>query len=71
MKITIRQQGIIDAIVEYVEENNYPPTSREIGEIVNLKSSSTVHGHLSRLRRKGYLDWEEGKPRTLKVLKVV
>ncbi len=71
MKISTRQKEIVNAIVAYVEERNYPPTTREIGELVNLKSSGTVHGHLNKLRRKGYLDWEEGKPRTLKVLKVV
>ncbi|WP_245796528.1 hypothetical protein [Domibacillus antri] len=37
-------------------------------ERLNLASSSTVKGHLDLLKKKGYLTWEEGKPRTLRML---
>ncbi|MCI2255570.1 hypothetical protein L2D08_14450 [Domibacillus sp. PGB-M46] len=47
----------------------YPPSIREIGDAVELKPSSTVKGHLDRLKASGYVTWEQGKPRTLNVVK--
>ncbi|MEM1506298.1 hypothetical protein RG959_23240 [Domibacillus sp. 8LH] len=52
-----------------VHTNHYLSSVREIGEGVNLKSTSTVQGHLYSLRIKGYLTWQEGKPRTLQVVR--
>lgn len=48
-----KQYQILHYIWEKVNEKGYPPTVREIGEAVNLSSTSTVHGHISRLERKG------------------
>lgn len=47
-----RQLEILRYIYEEVEKRGYPPTVREIGEAVSLSSTSTVHGHLSRLEKK-------------------
>ena len=47
---------ILEFITEYTRENGYSPTIREICEGVGLKSPSTVHGHIERLRRAGKLD---------------
>lgn len=63
-----RQQAIIDFIRSEVKEKGYPPSVREIGEAVNLKSSSTVHGHLSRLEKKGYIRRDPSKPRAIELL---
>lgn len=51
-KQSSRQVDVLRYIYEQVEERGYPPTVREIGEAVNLSSTSTVHGHLSRLEKK-------------------
>ncbi len=51
-KLTKRQQDILDFIKLKVQEKGYPPSVREIGQAVGLASSSTVHGHLSRLEEK-------------------
>ncbi len=61
------QQRILDYIEKYIEVNGYPPSVREIGEAVDLKSTSTVHGHLTRLEKKGLLHREAMKPRTIDV----
>jgi len=61
------QQRILEFIEKYIEENNYAPSVREIGEAVDLKSTSTVHGHLNRLEKKGLLHREAMKPRTIDV----
>ncbi len=61
------QQRILDYIEKYVEVNGYAPSVREIGQAVDLRSTSTVHGHLSRLEKKGLLRREAMKPRTIDV----
>lgn len=52
-RISSRQQAILEFIKNEVREKGYPPSVREIGEAVGLASSSTVHGHLERLEKKG------------------
>ncbi|WP_054949799.1 transcriptional repressor LexA [Numidum massiliense] len=66
--LTPRQQAILDFIREQVREKGYPPSVREIGEAVGLASSSTVHGHLSRLEKKGVLRRDPTKPRAIELL---
>ncbi|MBR6187199.1 MAG: transcriptional repressor LexA [Clostridia bacterium] len=61
------QQRILDYIEKYIDVNGYPPSVREIGQAVDLKSTSTVHGHLNRLEKKGLLHREAMKPRTIDV----
>lgn len=54
-ELTKRQSEIYNYIKQVVQMKGYPPSVREIGEAVGLASSSTVHGHLSRLEEKGYI----------------
>ena len=61
------QQRILHYIENYIEVNGYPPSVREIGQAVDLRSTSTVHGHLNRLEKKGLLHREAMKPRTIDV----
>ena len=61
------QQRILDYIENFIEVNGYPPSVREIGQAVDLKSTSTVHGHLNRLEKKGLLHREAMKPRTIDI----
>lgn len=69
-KISNRQQAILDYIKAQVSLKGYPPSVREIGEAVGLASSSTVHGHLSRLEKKGYIRRDPTKPRAIEILSV-
>lgn len=62
-----RSQNILDFINEYSKENGYPPTIREICDGVGLKSPSTVHGHIERLKKAGKLDKADSKTRAIKV----
>lgn len=50
-----RQKRILDYIGRHTQEKGYPPTVREIGEGVGLRSSSTVHSHLKALQNLGYI----------------
>lgn len=58
-----KQIQVLRFIHEAQSENGYPPTVREIGEAVGLSSSSTIHGHIERLVKKGYLLKDASKPR--------
>lgn len=66
--ISSRQKTILDFIKSEVKEKGYPPSVREIGEAVGLASSSTVHGHLERLEKKGYIRRDPTKPRAIEIL---
>ena len=66
--ISGRQEQILDYIKAETETQGYPPSVREIGRAVGLKSTSTVHGHLSQLERKGYIRRDSSKPRAIEVL---
>ncbi|PSL51302.1 repressor LexA [Salsuginibacillus halophilus] len=69
-KLSNRQQDILEYIKTEVREKGYPPSVREIGEAVGLASSSTVHGHLSRLEKKGLIRRDPTKPRAMEVLDI-
>lgn len=67
-KISHRQQAILEFIKNEVKDKGYPPSVREIGEAVGLASSSTVHGHLERLEKKGMIRRDPTKPRAIEIL---
>ncbi|HQR81263.1 MAG TPA: transcriptional repressor LexA [Actinomycetota bacterium] len=66
--LTARQRRILSEIRQAVETRGYPPSVREIGEIVGLTSPSSVNYHLKALERKGYLRRDPHRPRALEVL---
>jgi repressor LexA len=67
-KLTSRQGAILKYIKKVIDERGYPPSVREIGEAVGLRSSSTVHSHLVNLEKKGYIRRDPTKPRAIEVL---
>ena len=67
-ELTKRQEEIFEFIKHVVQSKGYPPSVREIGEAVGLASSSTVHGHLSRLEEKGYIRRDPTKPRAIEIV---
>ncbi len=64
-----KQTEILQYIYDTVEDRGFPPTVREICSAVNLSSTSTVHGHIARLERKGFLLKDATKPRAIEVTK--
>lgn len=65
VKMTKMQQKIYDTIAEALQRQGYPPSVREIGEAVGLKSPSTVHFHLKHMEEMGVLTKGAGKGRAL------
>lgn len=63
--LTERQILILDFIKHKIKTCGYPPSVREIGHAVGLKSSSTVHAHLVQLESMGYLKRDPATPRAV------
>ncbi len=68
-KLTDRQRAVLDFIENSIHARGYPPTLREIGNHLGIKSTNGVNDHLRALERKGYLTREDMKSRTLRLVK--
>jgi len=66
--LTKRQEQTLEFIRKSIEERGYPPTLREIGEYMGIRSTNGVNDHLRALERKGYLRREDMKSRALKLV---
>lgn len=64
--LTKRQRQCLNYITRSIEERGYPPTMREIGEHMGIRSTNGVNDHLKALERKGYIVREDLKSRTLR-----
>ncbi|WP_291382886.1 transcriptional repressor LexA [Demequina sp.] len=67
-EVTDRQRRILEAIRDSVATRGYPPSMREIGDVVGLTSSSSVKHQLTALQTKGYLRQDPHRPRALEVV---
>ena len=67
-KLSEKQQKVLRFLIEYVKENGYAPSVRDICLGLNLTSTSTVHGYLCRLEEKGYIRRDPCRPRTIEIL---
>lgn len=64
-----KQSEIYEYMKKYILDKGYPPSVREICAAVGLRSTSTVHGHLERLEKKGLIKRDPTKPRAIEFLK--
>jgi repressor LexA len=64
--LTARQQMVLDFIRQSIADRGYPPTLREIGARMGIRSTNGVNDHLRALERKGYLTREDMKSRALR-----
>lgn len=67
-KLTERQSLVLDFIIKSIDSRGYPPTIREIGEHMSIRSTNGVNDHLKALERKGYLVRDQSKSRALRPL---
>ncbi len=66
--ISSKQQEILDYIKKEIMDRGYPPSVREICDAVHLKSTSSVHSHLSTLEKNGFIRRDPTKPRAIEIL---
>lgn len=65
--LSSKQHAILKSIYQAIDQQGYPPTVREIAQEVGLASTSTVHGHLSRLEKNGYIIRDASKTRAIEL----
>lgn len=65
---TKRQLEVVQAIEALTEDKGYPPTTRELGDALGIRSTNAMTDHLKALRKKGLVTW---KPRCSRTLRVV
>ena len=65
--LSAKQEEIYNVIKDSILSKGYPPSVREIGELVGLKSTSSVHAHLNTLEKKGFIRKDPTKPRTIEI----
>ena len=69
LELNKREKAILKYIEKELNENGYPPSVREIGKAVGLKSTATVHSYLERLEEAGQISRKNKKGRTLQLLR--
>ncbi len=66
--LTDAQNELYEWIKYYVKEFQHSPTIRQMMQAMNLKSPAPIQSRLKHLQEKGYISWQEGKARTLKLV---
>jgi repressor LexA len=66
--LTDAQQQLYDWLVDYIHTSQHAPSIRQMMRAMNLRSPAPVQSRLEHLRAKGYIDWTEGKARTIRIL---
>jgi repressor LexA len=69
--LTEKQMKVLNLIIDYIKENNYSPTVRELADLNGNKSSATMQEYLKKLEKQGYISNKSSSPRTIKVLKTI
>jgi repressor LexA len=67
-QLTRVQQELYDWLVDYIRQNQHSPSIRQMMKAMGLKSPAPIQSRLEHLRTKGYIDWDEGKARTIRIL---
>jgi repressor LexA len=66
--LTTAQKELFDWLVEYIRQNQHSPSIRQMMRAMGLKSPAPVQSRLDHLKKKGYIAWEEGQARTIRLL---
>ncbi len=65
--LTEAQQQLYNWLVDYVRTNQHSPSIRQMMQAMQLKSPAPVQSRLEHLRAKGYIEWTEGRARTIRI----
>ena len=64
-KLPPKQRQVLETIQLFMAENGYPPSIHQLCERCGVSSSATIHYHLSALKKKGFIHWNEGERRAI------
>ncbi|AKG24630.1 transcriptional repressor LexA [Calothrix sp. 336/3] len=68
-RLTEAQRELYEWLVEYIRIHQHSPSIRQMMQAMNLKSPAPIQSRLEHLRTKGYIEWNEGKARTIRILR--
>lgn len=66
--LTNAQEELYNWLTNYIRTNQHSPSIRQMMRAMGLKSPAPIQSRLDHLRKKGYIDWNEGKARTIRIL---
>ncbi|MEB3358980.1 MAG: transcriptional repressor LexA [Synechococcales bacterium] len=66
--LTEAQRELYDWLVDYIRENQHSPSIRQMMRAMGLKSPAPIQSRLEHLRNKRYIDWTEGRARTIRLI---
>ncbi|MEI2582576.1 transcriptional repressor LexA [Scytonema sp. PRP1] len=70
-RLTEAQRELYEWLGEYIRVHQHSPSIRQMMQAMNLKSPAPIQSRLEHLRTKGYIEWSEGKARTIRVLQAI
>lgn len=68
-RLTEAQQELYEWLVEYIRLHQFSPSIRQMMQAMDLRSPAPIQSRLEHLRNKGYIEWHEGKARTIQILR--
>ncbi len=70
-RLTEAQQELYEWLTEYIRIHQHSPSIRQMMQGMNLRSPAPIQSRLEHLRTKGYIEWNEGKARTIRILHAI
>ena len=67
--LNVKEKAILKYIEKEINKKGYAPTIREICEETGIKSTASVYNYMVSLKKKGYIEYDTKRCRTLKILK--
>lgn len=65
--LTAKQREVLEQLLRFLHANNYPPSIQQLCQLCGVSSTSTIHFHLSALKKKGLIDWNPSAKRAISV----
>lgn len=65
--LTPKQSEVLKKLLGFVHENSYPPSIQQLCQLCGVSSTSTIHFHLSALKKKGLIDWNPTEKRAISI----
>lgn len=65
--LTPKQKEVLHQLLDFIYQNTYPPSIHQLCQLCGVSSTSTIHFHLSALKKKGLIDWNPSEKRAVSV----
>lgn len=62
-----KQRDVLEQLLAFIRDNGYPPSIQQLCQLCGVSSTSTIHYHLSALKKKGFIDWNPAEKRAISI----